>query len=111
MDTYGFAAAGEAASDDACPEDHHDGMPAIEELKSLGKRWVYWKNQSRTMRNGVVKLAKVPFTPDGWSGRIEHLFPDRQITARRIYPTLEQAKLAAFDAIVWLERRQQGVTK
>jgi hypothetical protein len=111
MDTYGFAAAGEAASDDACPEDHHDGMPAIEELKSLGKRWVYWKNQSRTMRNGVVKLAKVPFTPDGWSGRIEHLFPGRQFTARRIYPTLYQPQLAALAAIVRLELKHLGETQ
>jgi hypothetical protein len=108
---YGFSAAGEAANDAARPEDRHDGMPALEELKSLGKRWVYWKNQSRTMRNGVVKLAKVPFTPDGWSGRIEHLFPGRQFTARRIYPTLYQPQLAALAAIVRLERQQQGVTK
>jgi hypothetical protein len=110
MDRFDHAA-GEPASDEARPEDRHDGMPAIEELKSLGRRWVYWKNQARTLKNGVVRLAKVPHTPDGWSGRIEHLFPGRQITARRISPTLEQAKLAAFDAIVWPERRQQGVTK
>jgi hypothetical protein len=59
----------------------------------------------------VVELAKVPFTPDGWSGRVEHLFPGRQFTARRIYPTLYQPQLAALAAIVRLERQQQGVTK
>jgi hypothetical protein len=93
------------------PEDRRDGMPALEALKSLGKRWVYGKNQARTMRNGVVKRAKVPVTLDGWSGRIEPLFPGRQITARRISPTREQAQLAAFNAIVWLERRQPGERK
>jgi hypothetical protein len=110
MDRFDHAA-GEAADDAARPEDRHAGMPAIEELRSRGRRWVYRKYQARTLKNGVVQLAKVPHTPDGWSGRIEHLFPGRQITARRIYPTLEQAKLAAFDAIVWLERRQQGDRK
>jgi hypothetical protein len=85
--------------------------PALEDPKSLGKRWVDRKNQARTLKNGVVKPAKLPYTPDGWSGRLEHPVTGRCITARRIYPTVEQAKLAAFDVIVWLERQQQGVTK
>jgi hypothetical protein len=110
MDRFDHAG-DEPASDEARPEDRHDGMPALEELKSLGKRWVYWKYQARTLKNGVVRLAKVPFIPDGWSGRIEHLFTGRQITARRTHPSLEQAKAAAFDAIVWLERRQQKEVK
>jgi hypothetical protein len=108
---YGFSAAGEAANDEARPEDHHDGMPAIEGLKSLGRRWVYWKYQARTQRNGVVRLAKVPFTSDDWSGRLEHLFTRRQIKARRTYPTLEQAKLAALAAIVRLELKHLGETQ
>ena len=110
MDRFDHAA-GEAADDAARPEDRHAGMPAIEELRSRGRRWVYWKHQPKTGPDRVVELAKVPFTPDGWSGRVEHLFPGRQFTARRIYPTLYQPQLAVLAAIVRLERRQQGVTK
>jgi hypothetical protein len=40
MDRFDHAA-GEPASDEARPEDRHDGMPVIEELKSRGRRWVY----------------------------------------------------------------------
>jgi primase-polymerase (primpol)-like protein len=65
MDTYGLAAAGEAANDEARPEGRHDGMPAIEEMKTLGARFVCWKNVPKPGKDGVVKIAKVPFTPDG----------------------------------------------
>src|SRR3954447_20969121 len=35
---HGFSAASPAANDEARPEDRHDGMPAIEEMKSRGRR-------------------------------------------------------------------------
>jgi hypothetical protein len=47
--------------------------PAIEEMMACGPRFGWWKR--RVKKNG--KVAKVPFTPDGWSGRLEHPFPGR----------------------------------
>ena len=39
----------------------------------------------------------------GWSGIVEHR--GQQIVARRLYESEDRAKLAAFDAILALERR------
>ena len=62
---HDFSAAGEAANGEARPEDCHDGMPAIEQMKTLGARFVCWKNVPKPGKDGVTKIAKVPFTPDG----------------------------------------------
>jgi hypothetical protein len=39
----------------------------------------------------------------GWSGRLEHEYSGRRVKARRVYPTPEEAQLAAYDAVRWLE--------
>jgi hypothetical protein len=38
---------------------------------------------------------------DGWSGQIKHCESERTINARRRYSTIEAAKLAAFDGVLW----------
>jgi hypothetical protein len=46
-------------------ENQGQPLPALEEMKTLGARFVCWKNVPKPGKDGVTKIAKVPFTPDG----------------------------------------------
>jgi len=39
----------------------------------------------------------------GWSGMITQLSTDKSTHARKLYSTQDQAKLAAFDGMIWLK--------
>ena len=81
-------------------------------MKAAARRRATWLMRAgwRTSRNGNPWIKtrdgyKVVVFPkaEGWGGIVEHGPTARKVYARKTYPTADAARLAAFDAISFLE--------
>ena len=81
-------------------------------IKNAARRRSKWLNRAwRISAKGNPYLNTdgfniVLYKQDGkWSGTITNRETGERFNARRIYPTLDQAKLAAFDGMIFLKQR------
>jgi hypothetical protein len=80
-------------------------------MKAAARRratWLHRKGWRRSRAgNPMIRVngyQVVIFPKDGgWGGLVEHPATERKMFARRTYPHMDAARLAAFDAIVFLE--------
>lgn len=84
---------------------------ALRNAASRKGRWLKraWQSPSKDLswlKSGNL-LVVISRNPDGsWGGTIEELATGRKINARQIYRSENEAKLAAFDGMIFLQNKR-----
>ncbi|WP_461318871.1 hypothetical protein [Bradyrhizobium barranii] len=84
---------------------------ALRNAASRKGRWLKraWRSPSKdlsSLKSGNFFVV-ISMNPDGsWGGTIEEIATGRKVNARRNYGSANEAKLAAFDGMIFLQNRR-----
>jgi hypothetical protein len=73
----------------------------------LGRRWMYSRNGNPYIKTDGFHIVIYPQGPD-WKALIEDTVSNKKRFSRRTFKTQDQAKLAAFDAMIRFEAEWRG---
>jgi len=74
----------------------------------LRRKWMISERGNPYLNTDGLNITVFAHGDGTWGGRIEERSPKRSISSRRRYKTCNDAKLAAFDAMIFLKARGWG---